>query len=101
MTIEELGSGVVITTKIVPGSSGSTRISGVLDGMLKIKVSAPPERDKANQCLLKFLSRLLEVKTNSLSIIAGKTSPVKRIQITGVSVETFRIKMMQELQGLC
>ncbi len=52
--IQEVDGGVVFAAKIVPGSSGQTRICGLLDGMLKVKVSTAPERGKANQCLLKF-----------------------------------------------
>ncbi|HEC02146.1 MAG TPA: DUF167 domain-containing protein, partial [Phycisphaerales bacterium] len=64
--IEQLDGATVFAAKVVPGSSGNTRISGVLDGMLKIKVSAPPEKGKANQSLLKFLARVLDVKKNAI-----------------------------------
>lgn len=93
IAIQELEDGVVFIAKIVPGSSGTARICGLHDGMLKIKVSAPPEKGKANQCLLKFLAHTLDVKKNSLSIIAGKTSPIKRVQVSGVSAETLRTKL--------
>jgi uncharacterized protein (TIGR00251 family) len=93
MAIQELGDGVIFTAKIVPGSSGRTRICGLLDGMLKIKVSAPPEKGKANQCLLKFVAQTLGVRKNAVSIIAGATSPVKRVQVSGVSAETLLKKL--------
>jgi len=100
MEIREIDGGAVFTAKIVPGSSGNTRICGVLDGMLKIKVAAPPEKGKANQCLLKFLARVLNVKKNALNIIAGQTSPIKRVQVSRISGETLQMKLKQELQGL-
>ena len=85
LTVQVINEGAVFTAKIVPGSSGSTRICGLLDGMLKIKVSAAPEKGKANQCLIRFLAAELGVKKNAISIIAGKTSPVKRVQVSGIS----------------
>ena len=100
MAIQELDGDAVFSAKIVPGSSGSTRICGVLDGMLKIKVSAPPEKGKANQCLLKFLAQTLDVKKNAISIISGKTSPSKRVRVSGISAETLRTKLNQGVQGL-
>lgn len=100
MAIQELDNGAVFAAKIVPGSSGTTRICGVLDGMLKIKVSAPPEKGKANQCLLKFLAQTLDVKKNALSIIAGRTSPIKRVQVSGISAQSLRTKLNQDVQGL-
>ena len=91
--IQEVDGGVVFAAKIVPGSSGQTRICGLLDGMLKVKVSAAPERGKANQCLLKFLAKQLGVKKSAVSIISGKTSPVKHVQVLGISADTLVKKL--------
>jgi uncharacterized protein (TIGR00251 family) len=88
LKIDETAEGVVFVAKIVPGSSGPTRICGLLDDMLKIKVSAVPEKGKANQCLIKFLSERLGVKKNAVSIISGTTSPIKHMMITGMTAET-------------
>jgi uncharacterized protein (TIGR00251 family) len=84
----------------VPGSSGSTRICGLLDGMLKIKVSAAPEKGKANHCLLKFLAEKFDVKKNAVSIISGQTSPVKRVQVSGISADALLKKLNLNEQGL-
>ncbi len=100
MAIQELDGDAVFAAKIVPGSSGATRICGVLDGMLKVKVSAPPEKGKANQSLLKFLAQTLDVKKNSLSIISGQTSPSKRVRVSGISAEALRTKLNQCVRGL-
>ena len=88
LTIQQVDEGAVFVAKIVPGSSGQTRICGLLDGMLKVKVSAPPEKGKANECLLKFLAKKLGVKKSAVSIVTGKSSPVKHVKVSGVSADT-------------
>jgi uncharacterized protein (TIGR00251 family) len=93
LTIQEGDEGVVLVAKIVPGSSGPTRICGLLDGMLKVKVAAPPEKGKANRCLITFLSKELGVRKNAVSIISGKTNPVKQVQVSGVSAERLLKKL--------
>ena len=93
LTIQDNDGGVVFVAKVMPGSSGPTRISGLLDGMLKVKVSAAPEKGKANQCLLKFLAKQLGVKKNAVSIISGQTSPIKHIRISEVSADTLLKKL--------
>jgi uncharacterized protein (TIGR00251 family) len=93
LTIREVNEGVVFTAKIVPGSSSPTKICGLLDGMLKVKVSAAPEKGKANQCLIKYLAGKLGVKKNVFSILSGETSPIKHIQVTGLSKETLLKKL--------
>ena len=100
LAIEEHNEGVVFTAKIVPGSSGPTRICGLLDEMLKVKVSAAPEKGKANQCLIKFLARQLGVKKNAVSIISGSTSPVKHIQVSGMTADMLLKKLNLNEQGL-
>jgi len=93
LTVREVNEGVVFAAKIVPGSSSPTRMCGLLDGMLKVKVSAAPEKGKANQCLLKYLAGQLGVKKNAVSIISGQTSPIKHIQVTGLTTDTLLKKL--------
>ena len=99
LAIQEADEGVIFMAKIVPGSS-RTAICGLLGKMLKIKVAAAPEKGKANRCLLKFLAEQLGVRENAVSIISGKSSPVKHIRVLGVSVETVSRKLNLDKQGL-
>jgi len=92
-TVDKFDEGVVFGVKVVRGSSGPTRICGLLDNMLKIKVSAAPERGKANQCLLKFLAKQLGVKKNAVSIISGQNSPFKHVRAWGISADTLLKKL--------
>ena len=90
--IQEAEEGVVFTAKIVPGSS-RTGVCGLLNGMLKIKISAAPEKGKANQALVGFLAKKLGVKKKTVSIISGQTNPVKQVQVLGISTETLLKKL--------
>jgi uncharacterized protein (TIGR00251 family) len=99
--IQEVDGGAVFTAKIVPGSSGPTRFCGLLDGMVKVKVSAAPEKGKANKCLIKFLAKELDVKTNAISIISGQTSPVKHVEVSGISTDTLMEKLGLNKQDSC
>jgi len=94
-TIREVDGGVVFAAKIVPGSS-RTSISGIFDGMLKIKISAAPEKGKANQCLVNFLAKQLGVKKKAISIISGQINPVKSVQVLGISAEMLLKKIRKE-----
>jgi uncharacterized protein (TIGR00251 family) len=92
LAIQEINGGVVFKVKAVPGSS-RTAVSGLLDGMLKVKIAAPPEKGKANQCLIEFLAKKLGTKKNAVSIIMGQTNPIKQVQVTGMSEQTL-LKML-------
>lgn len=92
LPVRQIDGGVAFTAKVVPGSS-RTAVAGVLDGMLKVKVSAPPEKGKANRCLVDFLAKQLGVKKNAVRISSGQTGPVKTVQVSGVTVETLLKKL--------
>lgn len=86
LDVRQVDGGIVLGVKVVPGSS-RTLLAGELDGMLKIKLSAAPEKGKANQCLIEYMAKCLKVKKNCISIISGATKPVKQVQILGVEPE--------------
>jgi len=90
--IQEDEQGVTFVAKIVPGSS-KTAIVGLLGGMVKVKVAAPPEKGKANQCLIAFLAKQLGVRKNAIRITTGLGNPVKHVRIIGISAETLREKL--------
>jgi uncharacterized protein (TIGR00251 family) len=82
--ILENAEGVVFTAKIVPGSS-RTAVAGILGDMIKIRVAAAPEKGKANECLIAYLAKELDVKKNAVEILSGHTNPVKQVRIAGIS----------------
>lgn len=79
-------NGIVITVKVVPGSSKS-EIVGRHGTMLKVKVAAPPEKGKANKALIEFLAKRLNLKKTELEITSGHTGSVKQVFLAGASAE--------------
>ena len=94
LAIREAEGGVVFAVKVVPGSS-RTAVAGLLNGMLKIRVTAPAEKGKANKCLLRFISSQLGVRNSAVNIVTGQTSSVKEIRVLGISklVLTEKLKL--------
>jgi uncharacterized protein (TIGR00251 family) len=80
LDIKRAGGRTTLGVKVVPGSSRTT-IAGVWNGMLKVKVAAPPEKGKANDALTEFLAEKLGVRARDISIISGQMNPVKHVEI--------------------
>ena len=80
------GNEARISLRVYP-SANRNEIAGFADGVLRVKISAPPTRGKANKELIAFLSRLLEVGKGSVSIIKGHTTRSKVVVIDGLSRE--------------
>jgi len=51
------------------------------DNFLKIKICAIPENGKANDELIKFLSKHFKTTKTNIKIIKGKTSKNKTVEI--------------------
>lgn len=67
--------------KVIP-SSPKNEITEIMDDdTIKIRITASPEKGKANQELIKFLSKELSIPKDSISIISGKTDQLKLIKI--------------------
>ncbi|MBI4719307.1 MAG: DUF167 domain-containing protein [Planctomycetes bacterium] len=81
--------GVIIAVKVVPGAS-ATRLAGRWENRAKITVAAPAEKGKANEALAAFLAKLLGVRKRDVEVIAGHTTPLKSVRVTGISVEAAR-----------
>jgi len=69
------------TIKIIPKSS-KTEIVEEKDNFLKIKLCAIPEKGKANEALIRFLSKHFGVSKSNIQIVKGETSRDKIIKIT-------------------
>jgi uncharacterized protein (TIGR00251 family) len=65
---------------VVPGASRE-RIAGLHDGRVRIAVSAPPERGKANKALIAFVAATLGLRKNQVSIVRGEKDREKDLLI--------------------
>lgn len=81
-----------ITVRVQPNAKRN-EVVRFEDGILYIKVTAPPVKGKANTALLSFLSDILGVSQACLSIDKGATSRRKVIVIEGMSQEEVRARI--------
>ena len=74
---------LLIRVKAVPGASRDA-IAGALGDRLKIRVSAPPEGGKANDAIIRLLSKALQTSERSITLLTGPTSPMKTFRADSV-----------------
>jgi uncharacterized protein len=70
--------------RVVP-SAGSSEIVGRYGNAWKVRVGAAPERGRANDELLKVLSKRLGVRAAELSIVSGHSARDKVVELRGLS----------------
>lgn len=70
----------ILMVKVIPNSQ-KTEIVDWEGNNLKIRIAAAPDKGKANQELIRFLSAHFQVPKNQIEILQGETSRIKRIKI--------------------
>ena len=76
-------AGAEFVVKVVPRAS-KTEIAGEADGVVRIRIAAPPVDGAANVELIKFLSKIFGVSKTSIEMVSGGQSRQKRVRIAGV-----------------
>jgi len=51
------------------------------DGSVTIRLQAPAQDGKANDCLLRYLAEVLGTPRTRLSLISGHTAPFKKVDV--------------------
>ena len=89
LKITESGQGITFRIKVQPGAARN-EITGQMDGILKLRVSAPPVDGKANAACVRFLAGLLVVRATSIDIKSGASARTKTITVRGITAEYAR-----------
>ena len=63
----------------VKAGARTNAILGVHNGALKIAVTAPPHRGKANRSVTKLLARTFDLPPTAVELIAGHTAQEKTV----------------------
>ncbi len=76
----ENDQGVFLRIKVIPNASKDALVS-LSPEEIKIRLQAVPEKGKANDRLILFLSFLLDIRKSNIFLISGETSRIKKIFI--------------------
>jgi uncharacterized protein len=87
--LTQTADGAVITVKALPHSARAG-VRGVDGGALKVAVTAPPEKGKANAAVLVELAKFLAVPRASLELLSGDSSRNKRVLVKGMTADAVR-----------
>jgi len=85
-TVEAAAEGSVIRVRAQPGARRNG-VTGVREGELCVAVTAPPDRGRANDAIVKVLAETLGVPRGRVKILSGETNRHKRLVVDGLAVE--------------
>ena len=84
--------GVVLPVRAQPGARKNA-VLGERAGALRVAVSAPPEKGKANAAIQAVLAEALGCRASQLALLGGETARDKTFLVTGVAPDELRDKV--------
>ena len=71
---------MILTVHVKPGARRES-LEWIDEDTLKIRVTAPPEKGKANQSVIEALARELKIAKSTITLHRGATARIKQFKI--------------------
>jgi uncharacterized protein (TIGR00251 family) len=71
-----------LAVRVTP-RAGRDRIDGVRDGVLRVRVAAPPVEGRANEALVRLLAQALGVAPRDVRVVRGAAGRDKLVEVEG------------------
>lgn len=91
--ITESAAGVSFAVKVHPRAKKDA-IAGEVGDALKLSLTAPPVKGRANEACIEFLAKFLNVPRSSITIAAGESGRRKVVRVSGISAAQVREKFL-------
>jgi uncharacterized protein (TIGR00251 family) len=95
--IAEHAQGCVVSVRAQPGARRNA-IVGEQAGALKVAVTAPPDKGRANDAILEVLAGALGLKRSQVELVAGQTSRAKKVLLRGIKAVQARELIERAIQ---
>ena len=97
IAVSERKGRATFSVKVVPRAS-RTEISGIKEGVLQVRLMAPPVGGAANNALVKLLSQVLEIPERDIEITVGQTGRHKVVCVDGLSADDVAARLQTSRQ---
>jgi uncharacterized protein (TIGR00251 family) len=96
--LHEGKKGAALAVRVTPRASKNEIVEILIDGTVKVHLTAPPVEGKANDALVKFLAGVLEVPTSRVEIVAGANGRDKLVAVTDMNSPTLHKKIVEHIR---
>lgn len=87
----------LLPVHVVPNAARN-EVVAVEGETLKVRVTAPPLKGKANEALIKLLAKTLGLPKNQLEIVSGRRARRKMVRVQGID-ENEVLNLLQRRQS--
>jgi uncharacterized protein len=76
------------------------QIEGWRDGVLRVRVSAPPVDGRANEALIRVIAAALKIAPSRIRVVGGAVSRIKLLEVDGMSWEDVKRAITIQVNGV-
>jgi len=91
--------GAALAIRVTPRARKNEIVEIMADQTIKIRLTAPPVEGKANDALIEFIARVLEVPRTKVAIVAGANGRDKLVSILDLSPSEAQARIVKHLKG--
>jgi uncharacterized protein len=91
--LEQTEEGVIVSLYVLPNAPKS-EIIGEYNNSLKIKIQSPPVDGKANEEIVRFFSKKLEISKSKIALLKGDKSKLKKLLVKDISIDKIKSMLM-------
>jgi len=95
LRVRESKDGCTFGVHVVPRSHRDG-VVGLYGDALKVRLTAPPVKGRANQALRAFLAERLDVPVGAVEVVSGHTSRHKVVRVAGIAAARVRALLHDE-----
>jgi uncharacterized protein (TIGR00251 family) len=83
----------LVSVRVQPRAK-RTEVVGERDGVVVVRIAAPPVDGKANAALCKLVARRAGVAKSAVSVVRGESTRDKLVRVEGVSAAALRAAVL-------
>jgi uncharacterized protein (TIGR00251 family) len=87
-----------LSVRVTP-RAGRSRIVGWRDGVLGVRVTAPPVEGEANRAVAALLARALDVRVSAVTVVQGLRGRDKVVRIHGMTAAEAEARLRSAGEG--
>ena len=92
LPVEERGGSARFAVRALPRAS-RTQLAGVYGEAVRVRLAAPPVGGAANNELIAFLAKKLDVPRSAVRVVQGERARDKIVEVDGLSAEQVRTRL--------
>lgn len=89
--------GSALAVRVTPRASKDEIVEILSDGTVKVHLTAPPVEGKANEALIKFMAKVLDVAPSRLDVVAGASGRDKLISVVDMDTTELHKKIVEHI----